>query len=36
MQFKKTDIKLNGVSKKMHVVTALKNERTFVLVRFAA
>lgn len=32
----KTDIKVNGASKKMDVVPVLKNERTFVPVRFAA
>ena len=30
------DIKVNGVSKKMDVATATKNNRTFVPVRFAA
>ncbi|MDD4833774.1 MAG: copper amine oxidase N-terminal domain-containing protein [Lutispora sp.] len=32
----KTDIKINGVSKKMDVAPASKNSRTFVPVRFAA
>ena len=32
----KTDIKVNGASKKMDVVPVLKNERTFVPIRFAA